>query len=839
MALEVGAQRQTQIRAISVQLVTPDFTLLLDKRVLFFPPDQLDMLMLDRLECERQAGVSEDLAFVHVLDACRHLDRQRRHVGWTECNFSSICTSLTLPPELHQCVLDSSFFTPLTNTKQRMTHLLSKAINIRCQRREFFEVVYDHITPNDKEMKAKKQRMEEANSERTATVTKKKKKKKKTAFTKQDDYDRCRQKEECNRYVRELLLCSLLGNYAHINPKSRPLGRARALLYDVILDPTHPLFMVWIERCPFLLINSFRDYMIDTMRYDPALYESLHSLMKFDQFTAIVNNTMDQIRGYIRDFAVIPSSALAIVMKRTVDGVAATATQLAMCTSRVVMDLEAVLQPSLQSILTISYRRPPLNSWQLLLGLRRQVPMMTMEDHRHVNDQTLRDLQKRDNGNNEEEEDADDEEDDEKRRCREEREFLKSLTMYGILNPNRKMSQRSVRKALIASSKSLLQLDTTKQKKQKLPPAVYTCRVNPKWFLTNDQFTALKEVVYRENPIRSLCLDRVVNWMHYFGIDEAPKAYMHDVFRHYHAGTLSLEKLKDRIDYLAMAEPHCYNLLQIAAQLVRDAQRHFFVVDLPAYILENQIKAAQARTKFQLKNVLYPSAVHFVFCSACNRVYSLLRAFANLKFQPYRFGWRDVVFEYSTNMMYCRRHKVTPRGRCDNQPLWQLNLLGKMLIFENKMIMICPQPNCGCMMELDPERCKFTEYGPACCDCTLKLDEYADDYKQLMISYGEREKKCALCPTELANFNACYMYPCDTFLCNKHHFPRFKLLIEEWHALQDPNELTQEKVVAKMADLKVQFKQARYERNKNYYKRQLALQKQRTRSKQRPGGSYH
>ena len=186
-----------------------------------------------------------------------------------------------------------------------------------------------------------------------------------------------------DRQLRQLILGSLLGNYDHCDPRCRPVGRARVILYEVILDPTHPILLRWIDTVPFLLFNAIRDYMIHTILNDPALLESLSSLIQFDRFHSIVNQTMDPIRHYFRSMLLISRSALRLSLERDLDSPLQQ-----LCHQRVQTDLNRILAVNQSEMLKISYRRPALHSDQLILGLQRQCPMITKKPHSRVSSHT-------------------------------------------------------------------------------------------------------------------------------------------------------------------------------------------------------------------------------------------------------------------------------------------------------------------------------------------------------------------------------------------------------------------------------------------------------------------
>jgi hypothetical protein len=567
-------------------------------------------------------------------------------------------------------------------------------------------------------------------------------------------------------HIKQLFLCSLLGNYEHCAAESRPVGLSRLHLTRALR--TEKLVLHWIQVCPFLLLNALRDYMIHVIRHDPALRETLATLIQFDAFSSIVNRTMNRVRQYLHDMLRLRTTALFTVV---VYAETAEPRWLEECQRRVALDLNCILQESHVPILTISYRRPALHSWQLMLALRRQCPMIQRDHTPLVATEE-----------NEEEE-----------------EEIEDVRLDGGLN--------AVLRRLKAPKPN-----PNKRRKTTGDPS----RVDPLLFLSELQFRALSEVVQRENPLRTFALDRLVKWLPHFGVGPEACQYSEVLFQHYHAGSLSIEKLKDRFDLLQVAEPHCYNLLQLGAQIIRDATRRFFLFQLPHYMVRYQIEAVQSRSKHvQGSDFVLPSSIHFVYCSICERIYSLLRDFNTVFTRTYRYGLRDVSVEYSTGEMYCRQNRKHETGKCSGQPLTQISLLGRMLVFAGKMI--CPQVGCGALMVLDPDRCPFTERGPMCCDCVAQRNKDPQLYRELFVAHCAVARTCALCTENLVNLSVCYMYPKGIYLCSKHHFPRFLQEFQLWWQTQITATVSRGEVVKKVSALYLQFRDAKNQRNQAFY----------------------
>ncbi len=311
-------------------------------------------------------------------------------------------------------------------------------------------------------------------------------------------------------------------------------------------------------------------------------------------------------------------------------------------------------------------------------------------------------------------------------------------------------------------------------------------------YLIPEQSKTLRELVLRMDPLDGGAVLRTAGWFKYFGVKQDTVNYICELAEHYHKGTLSMEKLKQKFELVRQCDPHAYNLLQVTAELVREAQRHYCLIALPNSYRVNQLEAIQYRMP---PGVVLSKLFMFVFCPVCETIYSLLRDFASVYKQNYTHGYRDVVSDYTTGAIYCRRTKTNHRGRCGEHPLMQLNLLGKMLLYNNKMIILCPQLKCGVPMVLDSEQCAWNDRGPACCDCTKKWRSEPIQMIELNAKYSpDKPMPCVQCGVQCTPNNAC-LYPFGLFMCRNHSSPALVKLAESSTAT-DAVELSKQIVIA-------------------------------------------
>lgn len=179
-----GRQNNQAFKA-QVALIEPDADLL---RNLTTHSHYIDRRTLDYKIQQTQ----DRMQYCHIYDSFRHVPMHVRFVKKSHRRMDQVVTSLTLPVE-HERVLEAGFFSALNTVKLPMTHIISKVINIRCQARKFSTVTLKLINnKNNPEMPSQ---------------------------------------------MRYLLLCSLLGNYAHCSNTGsfliQPISR---IIFDCTAD---------------------------------------------------------------------------------------------------------------------------------------------------------------------------------------------------------------------------------------------------------------------------------------------------------------------------------------------------------------------------------------------------------------------------------------------------------------------------------------------------------------------------------------------------------------------------------------------------------------------------
>jgi hypothetical protein len=263
-------------------------------------------------------------------------------------------------------------------------------------------------------------------------------------------------------------------------------------------------------------------------------------------------------------------------------------------------------------------------------------------------------------------------------------------------------------------------------------------------------------------------------WLEHFGVSRAVIDYTLSL--NMAVGTdevLSDEKLRKRLLYLREHQPHAYNLIQVVTRMISDRQRIKTLSTLPLHYWRNQIEAIQGRFGVAGTECLLESMIYFVYCEVCGTVYSLLRDFHSVYKQSYTYGYRDAVVDYQTDDIYCKNDKSNHMGTCASAPLTYVLLLGQVIQYQNKTILLCPQLGCGMPMVLDPAYCAFNERGVACCDCTrsMHINRHLGRDRCSMETYVapmDNFVTCELCFANLCKPSHMYWYPHNVIICKSH-----------------------------------------------------------------------
>lgn len=551
--------------------------------------------------------------------------------------------------------------------------------------------------------------------------------------------------EEVLKCLVKLFTASLLGCYKwSVYRITNPIVRRR--IYQLFVDSNAGLlwFLVMIKEVQLMVIHSIREFVMFSIGHNPSLRKYLSDLMQLRELWTIVTNYLDEVRKYFDNHLQKETSALSLSFEQTEVGQRAR--------ERVMFDLNSLLAGSHDAVLKISYRRPNLDAHGFVLSMRKFYPMIPYTDQHQG--MTL--------------DDSDDEEEEVEAL---DKELDEAMLMENDVPDDSNAGVKQVR--------LMIERKLAPQKESKAIPLFN--------YVTKPVYKAIQEVVQCCDPWRTGAMKRFVEWMGYFGIDSVSISYLKILFDHYELASLSIEKLKAGMVAFRENDPYAYTLIQLAADMIREASRHYFWMALPEHLTRYQVEAIQSSFGLVGTNMLPKSRCHFTFCHVCNRIYSLIQVFPNevtgkkQYTQDYKFGLRGASMEYTTGLVFCKNRKSNHRGQCGKHPLTELPLIGRLLFFHNNCYMICPQLGCGLPMLFNAEMCAFNERGPACSICSKKMRERVDLQAQLVSQYSVNPStRCLKCNNLIQKNESCHWFPFDIRICKKHMKPGLLDYIKEW-----------------------------------------------------------
>jgi hypothetical protein len=197
-----------------------------------------------------------------------------------------------------------------------------------------------------------------------------------------------------------------------------------------------------------------------------------------------------------------------------------------------------------------------------------------------------------------------------------------------------------------------------------------------------------------------------------------------------------------------------------------------------------------------------------------------------------QFGLRDSPFDYETKQSYCSNNKVTHRGSCQGQPLRQIPMLGVLLKFMSKYIMLCPQQGCGLPCVYDPRLTVFNARGPSCVFCCEVLRKKQAQQLNNVTGPWRVKPYCILCGPAgktLSDAQSC-MYPAGVVVCKRHSIAPLEKHITETLQGVSRLDLTYDQVHQKIVSFIMTYRANKKALNEPKQKKQLAQAKNRRRN---------
>jgi hypothetical protein len=192
------------------------------------------------------------------------------------------------------------------------------------------------------------------------------------------------------------------------------------------------------------------------------------------------------------------------------------------------------------------------------------------------------------------------------------------------------------------------------------------------------------------------------------------------------------------------------------------------------------VKRIESMAQAQQQPKVEESGVCLYACTVCNTVYSNVReSQGNSTF--YRWGLREAASDYNTGTLHCVQGQVSVEGRCAQQPLHRVNLLGIRFGWDKKCYQLCAR--CSDCFVPDVDACTdWSGRGLLCSACTkahrlaLNTDpkhDFATTFVQTL------DKRCAYCNESKNTDLHTHLYPYDLVLCYTHHSKAVRRRVEQ------------------------------------------------------------
>jgi len=586
--------------------------------------------------------------------------------------------------------------------------------------------------------------------------------------------------------VKQIFLCSLIGNYPFCDAASRPCTELRWILRVVLHRSKHKgtfeykWFQTVFRHSGHLVEFVLREYLVYMVEDNPSLLSQMSHVFDWPAFRSITIEAMNQVRGYLGLSWALPESAFRKSLSRptaslsndpsaslTPSAASGLYTADASGASDLHSDIKSIVDVFHERLLAICYKRKNVSIVAALTTLRRYVPLTSQ--------------------------------------------------IHSVFENSHPRAPPTPDTLLVHKG-----VDDRDDQEAPIPHDLSE-------FVSPHQYHAMKRILLSLLACGNThnVLLQAVAFFPFFGVGEAALQKIRIGVHALYTDQLSNPQQHELMRDIKAADAFAYNLLQVTADIIKEVTSFSYIRVLPQHIWKYQIQAVQERfglvPKAGSPPVMPSSQLYLRFCQVCDKIYTLYRRFGSAYKNEYTFGFRDAVVDFATLELYCIRNKSNHRGRCGAEPLAKIPLTGHLLNFNGRCFMQCPQRSCGVAMVLDTKRCEYTERGPACCDCTALImrDRVTTT---AMASIVDRSPMCLMCVKPTKRSDHIFLYPHGVILCKKHNAFGTPTVIRRKKP-QNKKE-TQDVIVAYLHELRERRRKARLPS----LKRDLARRKQASRS---------
>jgi hypothetical protein len=663
------------------------------------------------------------LVFCHLIDASLSIGRTGSP-NWVsylhDLKWDNVCFDRILDPALHGYVEAAAYFGPLSDVRSSIVRQITKnGVNQRCQGRNSEGMAIKKIVTRQVE----KTRQRGSGANHTIAVH--------------------RYQGYVFRCCKQWMLCSLKGDYEWCDHAYRPVElEIRRMLTTIFTDPKYERWVVkLIHQCIHLLTASVREFMCYSIHYNPPLKKIVSDLMQLDTYKQITEQALNEARCYFRRYLVSHTRWHSY-------GSAVTAQSDLVYSFRHLPDEPAYLQhfyvcgsprctlPCPHKFMKSKEIKKATSSATLVDeevdemvkdmadDIMRELIQDTAKDFStvtviHRQDEVQR--EKRDTLN------------EQKSGWR-----WKPCLFHEHLNVI--FEEMDNRASDISYSRPWKLVVLFRPMRKRRPDEKKLVFPIPSALHRR----TLRHIVERCGPVR--CGDamaRIVGFFPLLGVDEETTAVLQDLLVRFKDESTTENKLQDVMTYLSQHRSHAYNLFQLSWTLLKYANDHFYTTLLPYHIAWHQLEAL--RQVYQ--GMIVAQATCFVFCPGCHHIYSHLMDANTMYAKVFRYGLLDAEVDPNTGRLFCQRDP------CHHE-LIQIPLVGRVLYYKTKVIMICPQPRCARFMVLDhhdKNYTMYTEYGPACCMCMPSMLYSSRTLRRLDDLYLDKKSASSRCCITIAH----------------------------------------------------------------------------------------
>ena len=785
------------------------------------PPAGSPTVVFHRLSLHRAArktrGVDQ-YALLRLCDALMETPDTGATTRLDDAEWHLGINSYTLDT-VHDAINNISFFSDIAMVKDPMTALLSKVLNSRCQGRKYGTVAEQDLLPTPLQTKRYEtiQAIWHAMSEESPPT--KPTDQREIKFV--EDYRAIHTRRQT---FRQILLCSLLGNYPHCTTRiTHP--HARRMLYQLVSpsSDTLPFFQSMLHADKAMLVVwCVRDFLVHCILDDPAMQHQVGELIHFKSLHRLTDRAMGVARAYMEDSLAIPSSSLCQALRPAAP---AALPQMCECLTKKkksgpclykdiswLRDTTVLLAPFHGQMLDIQFHKPKIDAVQWLVSkeARTTAPLVPRRLSQEEEDAKERAANRYDSDQE-----------------RDEDEF--SADVLNKLGTTMRLANGG---RFIAK---LLNLRDCVRKEKEADAIDKSVSNNPHVYVTPVQCQALHKLLVIYD--RDLC-KIVESWRDlHFGVEGEEIDYILTLLDYHRSSDVAKSIRKHMLVELSQRAPHAYNLLQVTAEFIKQqgpdgdegrvvgyfsietvraqvAASHKKVVGMLQHLqrckesairklkdgcgaldITDALKECQdemdriaADADSRGHALVEKAAVSLHFCPICSTIYSNVR----MKYNPlvskyYRYGLRRATLKYGgTGGTYCNNNVVNHKGSCHQQLLQSVNLLGLRYAFGKRVYQLCVR--CADIMSPQGEPV-YCEDGMLCCQCARE-QKTAQEVDPAEAFVTGLDRRCVCCATITTTNESTFLYPFGLCLCRHHGKPYITrhVLSKEW---KDKNDLKQ------------------------------------------------